>query len=63
MSPTADDRVAELHAAVRSGPSTSRINLPYVDLMFAFGYATLSDRPRGLPEWLHRPSSLLGQPQ
>lgn len=40
------DAVQELHAAVRKWTEHIPVNLPYVDLMFAFGYATLGDRPR-----------------
>jgi cellulose synthase operon protein C len=43
------DRLAavdELHAAVRKWTEHIPQNLPYVDLMFAFGFATLGDRPR-----------------
>src|SRR5262249_10058828 len=40
------DAVAELHAAVRRWTTHIPQNLPYVDLMFAFGFATLGDRPR-----------------
>jgi hypothetical protein len=38
--------VAELHAAVRKWTEHIPQNLPYVDLMFAFGFATLGDRSR-----------------
>jgi hypothetical protein len=40
------DAVGELHAAVRKWTEHIPQNLPYVDLMFAFGCATLGDRPR-----------------
>jgi hypothetical protein len=54
VAPAHLDAVRELHAAVRAWiESTARAqniehllaNLPYVDLMFAFGFATLGDHP------------------
>ena len=38
--------IEELHAAVRDWTLHIPQNLPYVDLMFAFGFATLGDRAR-----------------
>jgi hypothetical protein len=40
------DAVSELHAACRSWTAHIPQNLPYVDLMFAFGFATMGERSR-----------------
>jgi hypothetical protein len=40
------DALQELHAACRSWTAHIPQNLPYVDLMFAFGFATMGERSR-----------------
>jgi cellulose synthase operon protein C len=54
LTPAQLDQVRELHAAIRKWLDDSartqqnehiRANLPYVDLMFAFAFAALGDRP------------------
>src|SRR3954466_2125668 len=54
VAPAHLDAVRELHAAARAWIERSATaqnnphllaNLPYVDLMFAFGFATLGDHP------------------
>ena len=44
--PAAPDALGELYAAVRKWTAHIPQNLPYVDLMFAFGHATAGDRSR-----------------
>ena len=40
------DPVQALHTAIRRWTAHIPQNLPYVDLMFAFGFATLGNRSR-----------------
>jgi hypothetical protein len=46
--PAAPDALGELHATVQKWTAHIPQNLPYVDLMFAFGHATAGDRSRAL---------------